>query len=382
MQKKIFLIFIMSIILCSNNGFSQSLNGHEYVDLGLPSGTKWAKCNIGAKTEIDYGDYYAFAETAQKNEYTIDNYKVDKTIRAADSSYIDMDGFKHTIIGKDIFNIAGTEYDVATVKWGNGWCMPTREQFDELKDNCKWEWVSKNGVYGYKVTGKTNDKYIFLPAGGEQCDNDSLYIGSDGYYWTDLYSRSNNASYFHINSYYYGIKEKSRNNGLLVRPVYDSLQVDNLRTNLSVETQGVAFILSSNDVKGDTISDAYIKAKYEEQYLSEKYGDNYDDAQNRRYGDYIDRSPQGDKRLGWGGERSIGKRKVISQVFPYNNNHQTGTVKLEITVNEKGDVENVKVIQSNCSECTPLAIDAVKKWKYEPNIGRGMTKDVVSFIFN
>ena len=264
MQKNRFLPFIISIILCSNISFAQSFNGHEYVDLGLPSGTKWAKCNIDAKTEIDFGGYYAFAETVQKNEYTIDNYKVGKTIKTADSSYIDKDGFTHKIIGKDIFDIAGTAYDVATVKWGKGWCMPTKEQFDELKYNCKWEWVSKNGVSGYKVTGKANGKYIFLPAGGEQNANGPLYIGSNGYYWTDSYSHSNYALYLHFNSYYYSIKEESRNNGLLVRPVYD--------------------------IKGDTTSEADIMAKYEEQFLREKYGDNYDDAMSRTSDDYIDNS--------------------------------------------------------------------------------------------
>lgn len=75
------------------------------------------------------------------------------------------------------------------------------------------------------------------------------------------------------------------------------------------------------------------------------------------------------------------KGRGVEKVKPDNKANLTGTVKLEITVNEKGNVETVKVIQSNCSECTPLAIEAVKKWKYAPKPGSGMAKGIVNIIF-
>ena len=231
MRRRIFLLFaivslvgMLAISGGTNKVFGQSgtLNGHEYVDLGLPSGTKWAKCNIGAANEIDYGDYYAFAETSQKGwEYTKGNYKVDKTIRTADSSYIDKDGFTHTFIGKDIFNIAGTLYDVATVKWGKGWRMPTKEQFDELKNNCKWEWVSKNGYsYGYKVTG-TNGNYIFLPAASYRDGHEGAIPVYVGHYWFSSIDTDNTnfAWYFYFDSDCHYERSYYRYRGQSVRPV-------------------------------------------------------------------------------------------------------------------------------------------------------------------
>ena len=161
---------------------------HEYVDLGLPSGTKWAKCNIGATTETDYGDYFAWGEIKPKKEYTKDNYTVAKIVKLPDSTYVDNDGFTHTIEGKEISDIAGTIYDAATANWGKGWSMPTKEQFKELLDKCQWEWVSKNGVNGYKVTGP-NGKYIFLPAAGFRYGTETDNVGFDGSYWSSsLYS--------------------------------------------------------------------------------------------------------------------------------------------------------------------------------------------------
>lgn len=145
----------------------------EAIDLGLPSGIKWASWNVGASNPEGYGGYYAWGETELKDYYDW-------------STYIHCDGSQETChyIGDDI---AGTEYDVAHVKWGGLWRTPTSEQLEELIENCTIEWTQQNGVNGFRATGP-NGNSIFLPAAGYRwyylLDYDYLYEGSNGLFWS------------------------------------------------------------------------------------------------------------------------------------------------------------------------------------------------------
>ena len=173
-----------------------TINGYEYVDLGLS--VKWATCNVGASKPEEYGGYYAWGETEEKKEYNEGNYLYYKN-----GSYMN--------IGNDI---AGTEYDVAHVKWGGSWRMPTRAEQDELREKCKWKWTTINGVNGYKITSKTNRNSIFLPVTGYH------YGAGIGRYWSS--SRSN----YSVSSYNLNFDSGNqdwnidlRYLGLSVRPV-------------------------------------------------------------------------------------------------------------------------------------------------------------------
>ncbi|MDO4197131.1 MAG: Ig-like domain-containing protein, partial [Prevotellaceae bacterium] len=175
-------------------------NGHEYVDLGLPSGLKWATCNIGASAPEEYGDYFAWGEIETRDRYSQETYSFYDT---ATGSY------------ENLGDISGSEYDVAHEIWKGSWRMPTQSEFKELKDNCEWEWEIENKIYGYKVTGP-NGNWIFLPAAGCRYDTDLLSDGSDGYYWSStpypynqsfvchLYFYSSDISLSNINTRYYG----------------------------------------------------------------------------------------------------------------------------------------------------------------------------------
>lgn len=147
----------------SGTAGNNSVNGHEYVDLGLPSGLKWAACNIGAKTPEDYGEYFAWGETNPKDEYTEEN---------------------SLTYGKYFDDISGDfRYDAARANWGNQWRMPTLDEINELIEHCNWQYVNYNGVCGAKVTGP-NGKKIFLPAAGIRCDATTIYDEGDCYYWS------------------------------------------------------------------------------------------------------------------------------------------------------------------------------------------------------
>ena len=138
-------------------------NGHEWVDLGLPSGLKWATCNVGALTPEEYGNYYAWGEISPKSEYTWEN------SISLDKSWSDISG--------------NSGRDAARANWGGSWRMPTNSELQELRDKCTWTRSTQHGHKGYKVTGP-NGQSIFLPAAGCSYDGKLDYAGEDGSYWS------------------------------------------------------------------------------------------------------------------------------------------------------------------------------------------------------
>ena len=179
---------------------SGKIKGHKYVDLGLPSGLKWATCNVGANSPEKYGDYYAWGEVETKSMYTENNSKTR---------------------GKSMSDISGNStYDVARAKWGGSWRLPTKKELEELESKCKWEWVTINGKKGYKVTGP-NGNSIFLPAAGYR-NGSSLYrAGDNGYYWSSTPKKSYDDHAYGL--FFYssgqGVHWYVRYEGYSVRPV-------------------------------------------------------------------------------------------------------------------------------------------------------------------
>ncbi len=184
---------------------SNMINGHEYVDLGLPSGLKWATCNVGADSPSDYGEYFAWGETTPKSEYTEENSKT---------------------LDKEIGDISGDpNYDTATANWGGSWRMPTEDELDELKEQCQWTWTKLNGHTGYKVIG-TNGKSIFLPAAGYASRSSFYAVGLCGDYWSTSDSDFGReyAKYLHFTKEHYNGEFNALGNsvrciGFSVRPV-------------------------------------------------------------------------------------------------------------------------------------------------------------------
>jgi hypothetical protein len=178
----------------------------KYVDLGLPSGLKWATCNVGATKPEEYGDYYAWGETITKGDYNRDNSKT---------------------YGKNMSDISGNvNYDAATANWGSSWRMPTKAEVEELVNNCTWTWTTQNGVNGMRVTGP-NDNSIFLPAAG--CyDGLSCYgINKSGYYWSSTPNKNNadNALELGFYSAYRSVDWSNCYYGLTIRPVFNDKNI-------------------------------------------------------------------------------------------------------------------------------------------------------------
>lgn len=182
-------------------------NGHAYVDLGLPSGTLWATCNVGATKPEGYGDYFAWGETKPKYVYSRYDYKWYKVI---DSHFEEVTKYcincRKGI--KDYKSILELSDDAANVNWGGDWCMPTRENLSELNTECTWDWTKKNGVEGYTVTGP-NGNSIFLP------------VKESGKYWSSSHNMGfeDHADYIHVSSSIVKVLFDNCFDGLSVRPV-------------------------------------------------------------------------------------------------------------------------------------------------------------------
>lgn len=161
---------------------SGSIGGHEYVDLGLPSGTLWATCNLGAETPEGYGDYFAWGENSPKPTYNWSTYQycmgdgTSFTKYCTDSIY-GYNGFT------DNLTVLWPIDDAALVNWGTGWHVPTMEQWKELRDNTTHAWTVQNGVNGYLLTAD-NGGQLFLPAAGYRKDDTLNSVGVDGIYWS------------------------------------------------------------------------------------------------------------------------------------------------------------------------------------------------------
>ena len=190
------------------------------VDLGLPSGLKWADCNLGAEKPEDYGDYYAWGETEPKENYSWSTYKFGTSSSGPFSKYNTKSSYG-TVDNKTVLE---PEDDVAHVKLGGKWRMPTDAEWTELRTKCTWTWVTNyngTGVTGQIVTA-TNGNSIFLPAAGRRFDSNLNDAGSWGCYWsssldTDYYP--SNARYVGFNSDAVGRYLLNRFGGQSVRPV-------------------------------------------------------------------------------------------------------------------------------------------------------------------
>lgn len=182
-------------------------NGHEWIDLGLPSGTRWATCNIGATQPSQPGGLYAWGETTTKTSYIPGNSKTH---------------------GKNMNDISGNAtYDVATAKWGKGWRMPTKEEFEELVTYCSFPQYEKlNGRLGQKFTNHKNGRSFFLPATGHK-ENGSKHLEANGCgnYWTSTPQEGtykNGAHEYHFGAALGEMGQGERSSGFAVRAVIDN----------------------------------------------------------------------------------------------------------------------------------------------------------------
>ena len=190
-----------------------STDVHEYVDLGLPSGTLWATCNIGASKPEDYGDYFAWGETRPKRDYGWSTYKYSSVGKLT----------KYT--QEDSLTVLRSEDDAATTNWGTDWHTPTEKEWKELIDNTQNTKAKWHGVKGRLFTA-SNGNSLFFPAGGGFWNDELCYVGNYVACWSSSVDNNNLSTA----RYYYGdllgcdngVYFTDRYRGVCVRPVRSS----------------------------------------------------------------------------------------------------------------------------------------------------------------
>lgn len=247
LMKKIYYLLASLLLVPFIDAFGSfgSENGHDYIDLELPSGTLWATANVGANMPEAYGDYFAWGEIEPKKTYSWSNYKYgtneSSITKYCCDSVVGKDGF---VDGKTMLEAAD---DVAHVKWGGRWTMPTEDQWKELSTQCYWVWTENyggtgsNGYIVYKAKRRDDkgaraykgtkpvelysmsDVHIFLPATGCRFEETLSYSGSYGYYWASVLDTNEDTQY---GALYVGFRAASvyhnyyyRYYGHAVRPV-------------------------------------------------------------------------------------------------------------------------------------------------------------------
>ena len=221
-----------NVSLCDDNGNvyynyppKPKPNGHDYVDLGLPSGTLWATCNVGASKPSDYGLYFQWGDTS--------GYTFDQVGNGEGQKKFDWADYKWRLSGDSFDNVAFTKYategakleledDAAHVNMGGSWHMPTPKQIRELINETDNTRTTQDGVNGILFKSKTDpSKSIFIPAAGDAWDGSVHDRGDNGLVWSSMLSSSGvnygQSLYFYSGSANLGVSNRS--SGFSVRGV-------------------------------------------------------------------------------------------------------------------------------------------------------------------
>lgn len=211
-------LVISAALLLGASLYAQTPETCQMVDLGLS--VKWAGYNIGAQSPEEYGDYFAWGEISPKGSYTLKNYKF------CLGTYESMTKYCYQPFHGVVDNRMELEKedDAAHVLWGDGWRIPSKEEFEELWNRCKWKGIAYKGVNGFIVTGP-NGKSIFIPKAGNMDGKRRVLQNSYGFYYTrKIDGMDSNAAL----GYYFLAGKLMRNVGLLreygrpIRAVYEA----------------------------------------------------------------------------------------------------------------------------------------------------------------
>ena len=165
------------------------VDGHPFVDLGLPSGLLWATCNVGADSPEDYGDYFAWGETQPKSDYSWGTYQYCMGSNTTLTKYCNNASYGYNGYTDNLTVLEASD-DAATANWGSGWRMPTKVEWQELLDNTTYTWTFQNGVYGQRFTA-SNGNSLFLPAASYRNGTSLNGVGVLGCYWSSSLNTGN-----------------------------------------------------------------------------------------------------------------------------------------------------------------------------------------------
>jgi hypothetical protein len=222
---------------------TDNASDHDYVDLGLPSGTLWATCNVGADNPEDYGDYFAWGETQPKDNFDWSTYQYCNGSSSTLTKYCNNSSYGYNGFTDNLTTLL-PEDDAATANWGNDWRMPTREEWQELYNNTTVTWTSQNGVNGRLFTAN-NGNSLFLPAAGIRSGSSLYLLGNYGGGWSSSLDTGcpDYVWYFNFYSDFYDMDNYYRYFGQSVRAV-------------RVGSQNISFIIdaTANPAEGGEVN--------------------------------------------------------------------------------------------------------------------------------
>ena len=211
-----FVVAMVLLILPKNTPTTGTIAGHKYIDLGLPSGTLWATCNVGTSMQELPGNHYAWGETEKR------------TVSSSDYKYYE--GFEYTkYVLEDSRGTADhngsleSGDDAARVNWGGSWRIPTEKEWLELKNNCTWEWATIGNHEGYKVSNNATGASIFLPACGA-IENGRTLFEEKGLYMSANLRWTTDCKYMSFGADEIYISSGDRSRGYSVRPVSSAIK--------------------------------------------------------------------------------------------------------------------------------------------------------------
>lgn len=213
------IIFVLLMRLASFVVGQPNPSEHNYVDLGLPSGTLWATCNVGANTPEEFGDYFAWGETTTKTTYNWKTYNHCHGDFIKLTKYCNQSSFGYNHFTDDLTTLQDCD-DAATINLGIEWCMPTADQWSELILNTKNTWTTQNGVKGRLFTAN-NGNSLFLPAAGGRTDDNLSGVGTVGIYWSGSLD-TDHLGYARFFCFFFNLYEMGynpRSYGHSIRPV-------------------------------------------------------------------------------------------------------------------------------------------------------------------
>ena len=253
--------------------------GHEYVDLGLPSGTLWATCNVGANAPEEYGNYFAWGETQPKDTYNLSTYQHCNGTENTLTKYCNDSSYGYNGFTDELTTLL-PEDDAATANWGTDWRMPTKEEWQELYQNTTVTWTSQNGVSGRLFTA-SNGNSLFLPAAGYHLNNSLYYDGVYSYYWSSwLYTDHPNYAWnLYISSEGYYLSDFDRTYGRSVRPVRAGSQnttpTGAINGKFSINNSGDQVYFSQGNLQYQASTNTWRFAENQWDYVGTQTPDNY-----------------------------------------------------------------------------------------------------------
>ena len=363
------LVLLLSVAGMTN---VEAQSHYNYVDLGLPSGTLWATCNVGANAPEEYGDYFAWGETQTKTTYNWITYLYCNGSSNTLTKYCYNSEYGYNSYTDSLTTLLSCD-DAATANWGDDWRMPTNEEWEELFQNTTYISTIQNGINGFLFTA-SNGNNLFLPSAGRRWDRELNYAGSNGYYWSNslYFGYPYDAWSISFDSYGYGgVYCDYRYFGRTIRPVFNNKAPLGVINSLFSVDENTQVYFSQGNLQYQATTDTWRFADNQWDYVGEGNANT-----SAIYDGWID-------LFGWGtsGYHDLNDSNNVNYM-PWSN--ATDVVSTDYNMNGYGPSTNMtspNLTESSANYDWGIN-NAIFNGGYQTNQWRTLTTQEWNFLFN